>query len=201
MRSLLIYALVICFFFSACKGKDKDGTTTITTDNGKTTLTVDPSKTETVANDMQKKTDELKKLAPMTLDQIKAMLPEELLGMKRSSFNANAMMGFASADAEYKKDDTSNVKLTVMDCAGEAGSSFYALNYWTKMTMESENDQGYTKTVDFLGGKAVEDYKKYNNSYTLTFTANDRLLITLQGTNVSLDTLKDAAKALNLKAT
>ena len=84
-----------------------------------------------------------------------------------------------------------------MDCAGEAGSGFYALNYWTKMTMESENDQGYTKTVDFMGGKAVEDYKKYNNSYTLTFTANDRLLITLQGQNLSLDVLKDAAKALN----
>ena len=88
-----------------------------------------------------------------------------------------------------------------MNCAGEAGSSFYALSYWTKMTMESENDQGYTKTVDFMVGKAVEDYKKYHNSYTLTFTANDRLLITWQGQNLSLDVLKDAAKALNLKAT
>jgi hypothetical protein len=201
MRSSFIYVMAIGLLFSACKGKDKDSTTTVTTDNGKITLTVDPTKTETVANEMEKKTEELKKLAPMTLDQIKAMLPAELLGMKRSSFNANAMMGFASADAEYKKDDTSNLKLTVMDCAGEAGSAFYALNYWTKMTMESENDQGYTKTVDFMGGKAVEDYKKYNNSYTLTFTANDRLLITLHGENLSLDVLKDAAKALNLKAT
>ena len=102
----------------------------------------------------------MKKLTPMTLDQIKAMLPAELLGMKRSSFNANAMMGFTSADADYKKDDTTNLKLTGMDCTGEAGSSFYALNYLTKMTMESENDQGYTKTVDFMVGKAVEDYKK-----------------------------------------
>ena len=109
MRSVLIYAMAIVFFFSACKGKDKD-TTTITTDNGKTTLTVDPTKTETVTNEMEKKTEELKKLAPMTLDQIKAMLPAELLGMKRSSFNANAMMGFASADADYKKDDTTNLK-------------------------------------------------------------------------------------------
>ena len=148
----------IPFFFSACKGKDKD-TITITTDNGKTTLTVDPTKTETVTNEMEKKTKELKKLAPMTLDQIKAMLPAELLGMKRASFNANAMMGFTSADADYKKDDTTNLKLTGMNCASEAGSGFYTLNYWTKMTMESENDQGYTKTVDFMGGKAVEDYK------------------------------------------
>ena len=52
-----------------------------------------------------------------------------------------------------------------------------------------------------MGGKAVEDYKKYNNSYTLTFTANDRLLITLQGQHLSLDVLKDVSKTLNLKAT
>ena len=55
------------------------------------------------------------------------------------------------------------------------------------MSMQSENDQGYTKTVDFMGGKAVEDYKKYNNSYSLTFTANDNLLVTLQGQNVSFN--------------
>ena len=136
----------------------------------------------------------------MTVDQIKAMVPEQLLDMKRSSFNATSMMGFASADGEYKKNDTTSVKVNIVDCAGEAGSGFYAMNYWTKMSIESENDQGYTKTVDFMGGKAVEDYKKYNNSYSLTFTANDRLLVTLQGRNVSLGQLKEAAKALNLKA-
>lgn len=198
MRRLIIPALAIGLFFTACKGKDSK--TTITTDDGKNSVTIDPSNTQNVANEMEKKTEALKKLAPLTLDQIKAMLPEELLGMKRSSFNANAMMGFASADAEYKKDDTTDLKLTIMDCAGEAGSSFYALNYWTKMTMESQNDQGYTKTVDFLGGKAVEDYKKYNNAYSLTFTANDRLLVTMRGENVSLEQLKEAGKALNLKA-
>ena len=108
-------------------------------------------------------------------------------------------MGFASGEAEYQKDDTTNIKLTIFDCAGEAGSGFYAMNYWTKMSMESQNDDGYTKTVDFMGGKALEDYKKYNHDYTLTFAANDRLLVTLQGQNTGLDALKDAAKALNLK--
>ena len=199
MRSLFISALAFGLLFSACKGKDSNKTT-ITSSDGKSIITIDPTKTQSVASDMNKKTEELKKLAPMTVDQIKAMVPEQLLDMKRSSFNATSMMGFASADGEYKKNDTTSVKVNIVDCAGEAGSGFYAMNYWTKMSIESENDQGYTKTVDFMGGKAVEDYKKYNNSYSLTFTANDRLLVTLQGRNVSLDQLKEAAKALNLKA-
>ena len=198
----IISIWAICLILLSCHGNSEK--TTLTTDDGngnKTTLSIDPKNATSVADEMNKKTEELKKLTPMTVDQIKAMLPEQLMGIKRSSFDANSMMGFATADADYKKNDTTNIKITVMDCAGEAGSSFYALNYWTKMTIQSENDQGFTKTIDFMGGKAVEDYKKYNNTYTLTFTANDRLLITLQGQNVTMDQLMDAAKSLNLKAT
>ena len=196
---VFISILAIGLLFPGCKPKN---TTTITSDDGKTKVTLPAVSTmETVGNDMQKKADELKKLAPMKLDDLKAMVPEEVMGMKRSSFEANSMMGFANADGEYKKDDTSKIKLTIMDCAGEAGSAFYTMSYWTKMNIQSENDEGYTKTVDFMGGKAVEEHKKYNNEYTLTFTANDRLLVTLHGENISLDALKDFAKKLNLKAT
>jgi hypothetical protein len=194
MKRILIYSLAAGLLFTACKGKG----TTFTSEDGDQ-VTVDLSEVQNTADEMTKKMEELKKLAPLTVEQIKVMLPDELLGMKRSSFNATTAMGFATGDAEYTKDDTTSLRLTVWDCAGEAGSSFYALNYWTKMSMESQNDDGYTKTVDFMGGKAVEDYKKYNEAYTLTFTSNERLMVTIAGQHVPLSTLKDAAKALNLK--
>ena len=195
MKTIWMYTLAAGILFAACKGKG----TTFTSDDGKTTVSVDVSKAEDAANEMNAKIEELKKLPPLTVEQIKTMLPDVLLGMKRSNFNATTAMGFATGDATYTKDDTTNIHLTVWDCAGEAGSSFYALNYWTKMSMESQNDDGYTKTVDFMGGKAVEDYKKYNEAYTLTFTSNDRLMVTIAGMNVPLSTLQDAAKSLNLK--
>ncbi|MDB5226523.1 MAG: hypothetical protein JWN78_716 [Bacteroidota bacterium] len=39
----------------------------------------------------------------MKIEDIKAMLPEQLMGMKRSNFNATTAMGFASGEAEYTK--------------------------------------------------------------------------------------------------
>ena len=196
---VLLFTFAIGLLFSGCKPKI---TTTITSDDGQTKVTLPSATTmEAVGNDMQKKAEELKKLAPMKLDDLKAMVPEEVMGMKRSSFEANSMMGFANADGEYKKDDTSKIKLTIMDCAGEAGSAFYTMSYWTKMNIQSENEEGYTKTVDFMGGKVVEEHKKNNNTNTLTFTANDRLLVTLHGENIGLDALKDFARKLNLKVT
>jgi hypothetical protein len=195
MKRIWICSLAAGLLFSACKGKG----TTFTSEDGDTKVTVDVSGMQDAAEEMNAKMEELKKLTPLTTEQIKAMLPEELLGMKRSSFNATTAMGFATGDAEYTKDDTVSIRLTIWDCAGEAGSSFYALNYWTKMSMESQNDDGYTKTVDFMGGKAVEDYKIYNEAYSLTYTSNERLMVTIAGNHVSLSDLQGAAKALNLK--
>jgi hypothetical protein len=194
MKKLWMFTLAAGLVFTACKPK-----TTITSDDGNSKVSVDLSEVQNTDDEMNKKIEELKKLQPLTVAQIKEMLPEELLGIKRTNFNSTSAMGFATGDAEYKKDDTTSLRLTIWDCAGEAGSGFYALNYWTKMSMESENENGYTKTVDFMGGKAVEDYKKYNDAYTLTFTSNDRLMITLAGQHIPLSTLQDAAKSLNLK--
>jgi ABC-type multidrug transport system fused ATPase/permease subunit len=86
------------------------------------------------------------------------------------------------------------------DCAGEAGAGVYSLSYWTKMNMQSETDNGYSKTVDFNGQKAVEGYDKGSDTYELTYVASDRLLVTIKGEKTGLDAVKGAAQGLNLKA-
>ena len=194
MKKKFIFCLMATLLFVACKPK-----TTISSDDGNTKVSIDVSDMQNTTDEMNKKNEELKKLKPLTVAEIKAMLPEELAGMKRTDFNSTSAMGFATGEARYNKDDTTSIHLTIWDCAGEAGSGFYALNYWTKMSLESENEDGYTKTVDFMGGKAVEDFKKYNNAYTLTFTSNDRLMVTIAGENIPLTTLQDIAKSMNFK--
>ncbi|HVZ57399.1 MAG TPA: hypothetical protein VG870_12115 [Chitinophagaceae bacterium] len=197
MRRFLPLLLCAGLALAACKSRN---TTTITSDDGKTKVKLDLTEASRASSDMEKKMEELKKLTPLTTDQLKAMLPDELLGMKRSSFNANSMMGFASADATYKKaDDSQQIRLSIFDCAGEAGAGIYSLNYWTKMSVQSENEDGYTKTVDFNGQKAVESYHKSEDSYELTYTAADRLLVTIRGDKTGLDGLRQAAQGLNLK--
>jgi hypothetical protein len=198
MKPVILWLLVATMLV-ACKNKQSK-TMTITSDDGKSKVSVDVNSAAATGDEMQKKMEELKKLTPLTTDQLKALLPEELMGMKRSSFNANSMMGYANAEATYKNEnDDKNIELNIFDCAGEAGAGIYSLSYWTKMSMQSESDNGYTKTVDFGGNKAVETYEKGGDRYELTYVAADRLLVTVKGEKVGLDAVKQVAQGLNLK--
>ena len=143
--------------------------------------------------------EELKRLTPLSPDQLKALLPEEIMGMKRSSFNANTAMGFAVAEAKYKDSSSEKeINLSIFDCAGEAGAGIYSLSYWTKMSMQSESDNGYQKTVDFNGQKAVETYEKGSDTYELTYVASDRLLLSVKGEKTGLDAVKQVAQNLKV---
>lgn len=199
MRKLFVSLLAIMLLFSACKNDKKVTVTDKNEDGTTTTTTVDMNNAVDNTDEMNKKMEELKKLTPLTLDQLKAILPEQLNGIPRKEFNTSSALGYAFGQAKYEKDDTTEIELTVYDCAGEAGAGIYGLNYWTKMNMQSESSNGYTKTIDMDGNKAVESYEKGSNQHTLTYTANDRLLIVLTGRNTGSDALKSAAKNLNLK--
>jgi len=199
MKRVILSLVVAILTIVACKN-NKSKTMTITSDDGKSKVSVDVNSAAAVSDDMQKKMEELKKLTPLTTDQLKTMLPEELMGLKRASFNANSMMGFASAEARYKNEnDDKQIELNILDCAGEAGAGVYSLSYWTKMSMQSESDNGYTKTVDFDGNKAVETYDKGGDRYELTYVASDRLLVTMKGEKTGLDAVRQAAQGLKLK--
>ena len=199
MRVTLATLLVVSMLVAACNNHKKISTTEKNADGSTTTTTMDVSDLSTSTDAMNKKMEELKKLTPLTIDQLKGLLPEELNGIKRTSFTTNSTMGFAVAEAEYRKDDSTVIKLDIYDCAGEAGAGIYGLNYWTKMNVQSESSDGYTKTIDFMGNRAVETYEKNNNQYSLTFAASDRLLVVLSGRNTGNEALKDAAKSLKLK--
>ena len=121
------------------------------------------------------------------------------MGMKRSNFSVNSGMGVAFATATYKGDGDKELRVNVWDCAGEAGAGIYGMRYYTLYNFEQSDDNGYQKTIDLNGEKAIEKYTKSNDEYGLTYIAHDRLLVSLEGDKMGLDGVKDAAKNLNLK--
>jgi hypothetical protein len=88
-------------------------------------------------------------------------------------------MGTAYAEADYTFNDSTEISLKIFDCAGQAGAGVYSMQYLGMMNFQSESDDEYTKTIDFNGGKAIEQGKDGSRS-TLTFLAADRLLVTLK---------------------
>lgn len=195
----LLSAVFVAVILFACNNDKKVSTVTKNEDGTTTKTEVDVKGMQTAADDIQKKTEELKKLTPLTLEELKALLPEELNGIKQSNYNSSTMMGYAFASADYKKDGQTNLQLAIYDCAGEAGSAWYSVAYWSKMSFQQESSTEYTKTIDLMGGKAVENYNKESNRSQLTFSANGRLIVTLTGENMKPEELREAAKKLNLK--
>jgi hypothetical protein len=185
--------------FSACNNNKKPADVTVVSENGKEKVSVDMNKMEKASAEMQKMSEDLQKLSPLSLDQLKAMIPEELMGGKRSSYNATSAMGTGVVNAEYKINDSTDIKLMVYDCAGPGGAGIYSMQYLGMFNMESENEHEYTKTIEFNGGKAIEKCQKDRNDCSLTYFTGSRFLVELEGDNVGINGLKQAANSLNIK--
>ncbi len=195
MKRISYFLLAIAISLSACKSKK----TSVTSEDGKDTVTVEPNQMENSASDMQKQMEELQKLPALTLEQLKALLPAELMGAKQSNYSATSMSGASYAHADYKLNDTVKVSLGVYDCAGSAGAGIFSAQYLTMMNIQQEDDNSYTKTVDFMNQKALEHCEKNRMRCTLTYLAAGRYLVTMEGDHVGADELKQTAQSLNMK--
>ena len=202
MKKQLLFLFTIIFLLAACNNaaKKEDSTTTEKTESDKASDASDKSSSSGISalDDGTKRMEELKKLSPISNETLKSFLPSEVMGMKRTSFNVSSAMGYAVGTAEYKKDDTTNYTVAIYDCAGEAGSGFYAMSYLSRMNMEREDDNGYEKTVSYKGTNALEAYDKHNHEHRLHFLASERFWVSVEG-NEGLDRLKGFADALGLE--
>jgi len=189
--------LIGVFLITSCKGpKDK---LTIKDENGNKVASVSVNEATKKMEETANKAEELKKLPPLSIDQVKALIPNELLGMPRTSFDANSAAGYATAKGTYKGDGDKELDIEIIDCAGEMGSLIYNTRFFAFWNYQHEDDNGYEKTTDFNGGKAVEKYTKSSERYELTSFSNDRFIVHVEGEKVPLDDIKKVAKDLNLK--
>ena len=153
----------------------------------------------TPVDEKEKKIEELKKAPQLTLEQMRMLLPRELDSAREKNYLASTQFGYGLASAEYPKTKSRAIKVTLYDCAGELGSVNYFENYWNHLGVQNQNENEFTKTIDFEGGKAVETFKKDLNLSTLTFVIRDRLVIVMEGKNITPEALEEAAKKLHKK--
>lgn len=198
MKRFFTLLLAAPLLLAACKSTPKNSVT-INSEDGKTTATIDVNQLKANGDEWQKKANELKALPPVTLDQLKAMIPETLAGGKRTSYSANSAMGTSMAEANYAVNDSMRVRLAIFDCAGEAGSGLFAMQFMGAMNMASETETDYTKTIDFNGGKAIEKAEKDGSHCSLTYFSGDRFMVTLEGDRMQIEAIKTIASHMSLK--
>ncbi|WP_367389602.1 hypothetical protein [Lewinella sp. LCG006] len=132
----------------------------------------------------------------MNFRDIKAILPDKLLGMDRTKHTGEktGAMGFtiSQAEAKYQEDDKS-VDVTVVD-AGQMGIAKLGMVAWASVEVDREGDFGYERTTVIDGHKAFEKWNADSGVGELIFFYDDRFIITLKGEKLGEDDLR---KALN----
>ncbi len=199
MKKTLSVLFVIAIVIAACNNKKPKDGITITDKDGKEQVTIDPEKMKDAAADMEKIKEELGNLTPLSADKLKAMVPEQLMGAAVSNADVSDAAGASVASGDYKINDSTDVKLTIIDCAGPGGAGIYGLQYLGMLNVQQEDGNEMNKTIDFKGAKAFEHCDKEANECSFTYFAGGRFLVTLEGENVSIDGLKQAAKGLDIK--
>jgi uncharacterized protein YabN with tetrapyrrole methylase and pyrophosphatase domain len=194
MHSKLLSSIIgICFLsIMSCNNRANKNTDSAT-NNDKTSVldkVENISKMGQIAEASTARMEELKKLLPVSNEALKLFLKEEVAGIKRSAFSVQNTLGYTIGEATYKKNDSTEYKIMIYDCAGEMGSGFYSLMAMTKLNIETEDENGYEKTIDFMGAKALKSYKNYNEHYSLAFIAAERFWVQAEGDHTSFENLQ-----------
>ena len=156
------------------------------------------------AKDLESRIEELKALSPVSNDVLKAVLPETLQGLKRTSLNVGDMsaLNMASAKGQYKTEDsTKSVDIDIMDGAGEGAGGIVSLVF-LGLSADRENitEEGYEKTTKIDGQRALVKEHTYGETKEseIQTVHDERFVVTLKGNGYSLEELMDVFKNLDL---
>lgn len=142
-------------------------------------------------NELQGDMEELQKVTPLTNDELKAWLPDEVNGMKRIGYKAGqgSYMQIAMIEATYANEDKSKkFKIEIMDGAGQMGAAATAgVRILFSQDFEEEDEYKSRRTVKKDGVKAIEEYRKNNNSSEVQLFHGDRFFINAKGTNMDVN--------------
>jgi hypothetical protein len=186
--------LLVLSFSLALISCDQNKKTTKSETTNETKLPDKESAEEDVPVNTGNQVNDLSKLKPLTEDEMRSLLPKQIMGSERQDENVNEAMGTMTAGAEYRINDTTSLSLNIVDCAGPAGAGIYNLQYIGMLNFSEEDEEEYTRTIDFLGGKAFENCSKTRVKCTLTWFTN-RFLVSLDG-DLPADRLKQIAATL-----
>jgi len=137
--------------------------------------------------------------APIPAADLKAMLPESIGDMKRTSIEAQGgeAMGIAGsgAKASYAAGEK-RAELSITDTGGLAGLA--SLAGWAQMTMDKESD-GKVEKVYKDGGRTVhEEYRKDGSHGEMAVILANGVVVAAEGSRIDMATLKAMVQGIDL---
>ena len=202
MKKFLLAVLVLSLV--SCKKEEK------TTENSgglmdKIDAVKNSGKIMGSVNDFQKNLENLKKLTPLTNDELKAAIPETLLGLPRKEITVGNMsaMSVSSAEAKYHNGESKSININIMDGAGEGGSSVISiLALSLNADMEKTTEDGFEKTTKIGNDKAMVTQRNNNGltSSDIKTVVKGRYMVDISGEGYTVEELSKALADLKINS-
>ena len=137
---------------------------------------------------------------PVDFRELKALLPEGIGAMKRTSAEGERGGAFgitvAHAEGRYQGDGGS-VNLKITDPGTLSGFAAMAA-MWMNMELDKETDNGYEKTGAANGRRYHEQYNRNSKSGEYTVIVGNRFMVEINGHGIDMPTMKKAIDQVNL---
>lgn len=134
--------------------------------------------------------------------QLKAFLPEELAGLRRTNARGEKSGAFgaavSSATGDYGSPDGPRLALKITDLGATGPFGALAGLGWMTSEVDSEGDHGYERTTIYGQHKGLEKYRTATKSGSVEVVVAGRFLIRIDGTAVEPLQLQTAAASLDL---
>ncbi len=139
---------------------------------------------------------------PVDFRELKAVLPEKLAGLGRTSSEGSRtnFMGIATARALATYEDGKGARLEaeILDAGTLTGIASAAFA-WIHVDIDREGDDGYERTITLGGRKGYESYSRRTRTGELDVVVAGRFIVSLRGTGVEMKDFRAAIAGLALE--
>ena len=139
-------------------------------------------------------------VAVVDFRELKALLPADLPGMKRTAANgekSSAMgMTVVYAEGKYASGDKT-IEIKMSDYGGTGMAAMMAAG-WTMQEIDRETETGFERTTTIGGYKAKETYDTADQNGTTEIMVAGRFLVEVTGSGVKAEEIKTAVAKLDL---
>lgn len=134
--------------------------------------------------------------------QLKALLPAELKGFKRTSAaseRSGAMgMVVSRAEATYEGARNAQIEIELADWGGLGGLGVFAQAAWMSADIDRETDDGFERTTQYKDFKAHEEYESSGRRGKIEVMVGGRVMVTVRGSDVKFEDLRAALDQVDL---
>jgi len=142
---------------------------------------------------------------PISAEALQERLPENVGGLERvdvSRTESGAMgMKVSATNARYEGDEGRSVTIAISDIGGMGSMGAMGAAAWAMTEFDRTTQTGYDRTSRFDGFKAMESLSRDGGRLRteLSIIVGERFLVQMEGREVEMDVLKDAARRLRLR--